>query len=942
MNSENDSSSEWERHGAAHVVVADVARELAEVALAPGEVLELLVRRCVELLGDVCLVRTVSDDGERLVPGPFGHRDPSALPLVGALLHGSEQRADAGLTGQVVQRGEPVALLEVPEGREVVVPAYRRYLQERGIRSMILAPLRVRDRVLGVVHVSRDRHSPSLTPADRDLFLELVERTALTYDNARLHREVVARGRLLDQLDAAVVALDNEGRVTSWNPAAERLFGYTAQEMLGRVSSAILSAPYPSEHLEAAADEARQAGWEGEWEMVRADGTHFPAWARATPVCDSSGEPEGIVGVFSDLTAERRAQQLLARRAAQHAVVAGLGERALEGGDPETLLARATEEAARVLLGSAAMLQPGPDPGHLVVRFGAGLPTDVAGRLVPRGARASLAGHALDAGRGILSRSVTDDERFALEPFLADTDPGGGIAVVIQGRDRAHGVLVAVAPHGQRFSEADVGFLQSLANVLADAIDRWRTEEEQRRLALHDPLTGLPNRTLVLDRIDHALTRVGRADGLLAILFLDLDHFKVINDGLGHGAGDELLTLLAPRLRGAVRPADTVGRFGGDEFVVVCEAVADEAMALLIARRVTQACAAPFRISGQDHHVSVSVGVVVTDGRGRAAEDLLRDADAAMYRAKERGRSRVELFDTGMRARAVERVQIERELRRGLERDELRVVYQPVVRLSDGRVTGVEALVRWQHPERGLLQPSQFIHVAEESGLVVPLGRRVLELACLQAGRWALDEDGQARTLHVNLSAQQVTGAGTALVPVVAEVLRLTRMPPEQLVLEITETALLDRGPAASEVLERLAATGVRISLDDFGTGYSSLGYLDRFPISGLKIDRSFIDGLGVHAEKRPIVDAILRMAQALGLEAVAEGVELEDQLQTLRELGCQTAQGHLFARPTDAESLAALLRRGTISLAPARRRAPAPAVPGRTAGPAPPVDPAR
>jgi len=359
-----------------------------------------------------------------------------------------------------------------------------------------------------------------------------------------------------------------------------------------------------------------------------------------------------------------------------------------------------------------------------------------------------------------------------------------------------------------------------------------------------------------------------------------------------------------------VRPADTVGRFGGDEFVVLCEDVTDEPMALRIAGRLARVFAEPFSLEGDDVHVaSASIGVVLRDGAQDDPEELLRDADAAMYRAKERGRARVELFDTGMLARAIGRLQTEGDLRRALERDELRVVYQPIVALGDGRIRGFEALVRWQHPERGLLAPAQFIPVAEESGMIVALGRVVLEEACRQSAHWSALHGPVP--IHVNLSARQV--ADPNLVDSIAHVLRTTGVDPANLVLELTESSLLERVHSPGETLSRLKALGISLILDDFGTGYSSLSYLQHFPLSGLKIDRSFVAALSGSNGSGAIVDAILRMATALDLEVVAEGLETPEHLDVLRRLGCRFGQGYLFSRPVAVEAASALLEAGRV-----------------------------
>jgi diguanylate cyclase (GGDEF)-like protein/PAS domain S-box-containing protein len=444
-----------------------------------------------------------------------------------------------------------------------------------------------------------------------------------------------------------------------------------------------------------------------------------------------------------------------------------------------------------------------------------------------------------------------------------------------------------------------------------DITDRKRAERALAHQALHDHLTGLPNRSLLLDRLSQAVARLGRADTRLGVLFFDLDHFKVINDSLGHDAGDRVLQAVAARVAGVLRPTDTLARLGGDEFVVVCEALEGPDDASAVADRIARALAPPIDEGEDELIVGASIGVVVTGDDHADPAGLIRDADAAMYRAKEQGRGRAELFDEGMRVRVVGRLRKERALRRALQRDELRVHYQPVVSLPDLGVTGVEALVRWEHPERGLLAPAEFVPLAEETGLILELGDWVLAEACRQAAAWTgvLGED---RTLEVavNLSTKQLSQADLA--KRVAALLERYGLPPAQvaLCLEITESLMLEDPMVTGGLLGDLARLGVRLAIDDFGTGYSSLAYLRRFPVHTLKVDRSFVSGLGLDADSRAVVAAIVELAHALGLEVVAEGVEEQVQLQALVDLGCDRAQGFLFAHPAPPEALAELLSR--------------------------------
>ena len=456
-----------------------------------------------------------------------------------------------------------------------------------------------------------------------------------------------------------------------------------------------------------------------------------------------------------------------------------------------------------------------------------------------------------------------------------------------------------------KLGSREVQVFTTFANHVSAAANNSRLFDQMRTQALHDPLTGLPNRSLLLDRLQQALARADRRPQKVAVLFLDLDRFKVINDSLGHQTGDRVLVAVADRLVASLRPGDTATRFGGDEFVVVCEEVVDERQALEIAERLAARLREPFMLGGEEVFLSVSVGVSLANGSEDDPTALLRDADAAMYRAKELGRARCDLFDAEMRARAVARLETENDLRRAIERGELRVHYQPNVSIDGGTVVGVEALVRWEHPRRGLVSPAEFIPLAEETGQIVPLGAWVLEEACRQLAIWtARGRMSPARdfAVSVNLSPHQL--ASRDLVDQVRRVLLRTEVDPSQLCLEITETALLHDVDGAIETLRRLRGLGVRIALDDFGTGYSALSYLHVMPVDVLKIDRSFVGRLGPDPRDRAIVEGMISLAHALDLTVVAEGVETAGQLDDLAAMGCDVAQGFYFFRPEPPERL--------------------------------------
>lgn len=446
-----------------------------------------------------------------------------------------------------------------------------------------------------------------------------------------------------------------------------------------------------------------------------------------------------------------------------------------------------------------------------------------------------------------------------------------------------------------------------------DITERKAFENQLAHQAFHDSLSGLPNRALFMDRLGRALARAQRHDYMVAVLFLDLDNFKVINDSLGHQAGDELLKNVTQRLISHARPEDTVARLGGDEFTLLLENLTDIAEATTVAGRITEALQSPIILQGYEMFVTASIGIAVSVGGYGDADALLRDADIAMYQAKNAGKAHHVVFDRSMNHHAMERLELEAELRQAIDNGELRVHYQPIMTLDTGKVSEVEALVRWEHPRRGLVPPSKFIPLAEETGLIAALGQWVLREACHQAAAWhAQYPDQEPLIISVNLSAKQLQHAD--LVGQVAEVLRESGLPPQCLKLEITESVMMANVDATIAKLYQLKELGLSLAVDDFGTGYSSMAYLSRFPIDTLKIDRSFVNRMGRQSEDDAIVRAIVNLAKTLNLRITSEGIETSEQLAELQALGCDHGQGYLFARPLTTAAVSAFLSASNLA----------------------------
>jgi diguanylate cyclase (GGDEF)-like protein/PAS domain S-box-containing protein len=801
-------------------------------------------------------------------------------------------------------------------------------------------------------------------------------------------------GAIVESSGDAIFGTTGDGTVTSWNPAAEQLFGYTSAEMVGHPIATIaprgraieqetmrerLKAGGAAEHLETA--------------RRRKDGSEVDVLITASASRDEAGKVTGLTVIARDITERLSAQRALEasrRRLAEAQRTALLGSFEF---DVKTGELAWSDEYFRILgiplslIASTELFMSMVHPDDVADVAGAwgnalkrakafdlelrivrpdGSVRWVRARCIPDvsadGSVAKLSGTMMDDTERVEAdrvRRVAEVrfeigfEQSAIGAVITDLD---GFPIRVNPAtclflERSEEALVGMSwtelthadevPLGQavlsrlssghdtytderRYLRPDGTVVWALTNVslvrddagepeyffvqLQDITGRKVVEQELAHQALHDTLTGLPNRALLEDRLVHGLAGSRRRGSQVGVMFLDIDQFKMVNDSMGHGAGDDLLRHIATKIAGAIRPGDTVARFGGDEFVVVCDDVSSIETEQ-VAERILQALSKPCQIADLEMHITASLGIAISDDHA-TPESLLRDSDAAMYRAKERGRGRAELFDDALRLTANRRLATASALHRALDRDEFVVQYQPVVDLVTGTMVSAEALVRWKHPEHGLVTPDNFISLAEETGLIVPIGARVLEQACSDLAEWkhiALSMGKPEKiTIAVNLSVRQLLAADIA--STVDDVLTRTGVHPADLCLELTESVFMEDVGYFGRTLDGLKALGVDLSIDDFGTGYSSLSYLKAFPVDGVKVDRVFVDGLGTDPHDTALVAAIVAMARALDLQVTAEGVETHEQLIGLKNLGVPRAQGFYLARPMAAHAIAKLI----------------------------------
>ncbi len=704
--------------------------------------------------------------------------------------------------------------------------------------------------------------------------LQLLERLRLEGDlrQALKGQETFLR-HVLDTNPQLVFVKDREGRFMLANQAVASMYGTTVEELVGRTDADFNSNP---EEVEAFLRDDREVMTGGRRKFITAEPvtdakTGEVRWFQTTkvPLASPTDGARHVLGVATDITDLKRAEEALRESEERYALAARGANDGLWDWDLR-----------------AGVIYFSPRWKSML------------------GCEEHEIGCGLEEWLGRLHMDDSPRVRAALNSHLAGMTSSFEAEYRIRHQDGSYAWMLS---RGIAVRDA-TGAATRMAGSQTDITMRKKAEEQLLHDALHDALTGLPNRALMMDRIACALGRARRRpECSMAALFLDLDRFKVINDSLGHMLGDQLLIEIGRRLQACVRPGDTVARLGGDEFTILLEPLTGEEGATSVTTRIQRELSRPFQLGGQEVYTTASIGIALGGGDYADPEELLRDADAAMYRAKALGGSQHQVFDSSMRAAAVALLNLEVDLRRALERRELRLHYQPIVSLQARTITGFEALVRWEHPQVGLIPPGEFIPLAEETGLIVPLGQWVLREACRRAAAWqACFPSDPPMTISVNLCSRQLMHPDVVLM--VEEALSESGLDPRSLRLEITESAIIENTDQARTTLSRLKEMGIQLHMDDFGTGYSSLSYLHRFPVDALKIDRYFIGRITSRGENLEIVRTIVQLARSLGIETVAEGLETEVQLARLRELGCELGQGFLISEPLDEDAATALV----------------------------------
>ncbi|OHB90122.1 MAG: hypothetical protein A3D13_06840, partial [Planctomycetes bacterium RIFCSPHIGHO2_02_FULL_40_12] len=697
-----------------------------------------------------------------------------------------------------------------------------------------------------------------------------------------------------------------------WSDEVYRIFGLKPQEF-GKSSESFFSYVHidDREFVEKSMDDLLSSGklYKIDYRIVLPDGSVRIVNEQVKAVSGSTGMAVQINGTVQDITERKLIEEGLRTRERQQAAISELGMHALEDPDINTLLNEAVSITALALgVEYCEILELLPDGKALLLKAGVGWKTGSVGCVTVGAGNDSQAGYTLHSDKPVIVGDIRTETRFSAPSLLLDHSVVSGMSVVIKSKDYSYGVLSIHSTMRRTFTRDDANFLQSVAIMISDAIERKKLSSRINHIASYDTLTDLPNRILFMDRVSMTLSRAKRQKEQIAVLYLNLDRFKVINDSMGNETGDRLLISASERLVNCVREGDTVSRMGGDEFAIMLGGITSASDVAKVSQKVIEAVSKPFVLDDREMHITASIGISMYPQDDEEMEGLIKKARAAMLQAKEHGRNNDRFYNTEMETSSYEMMMMENDLRKALDRGELLLHYQPQVDITTGRITGVEALVRWRHPDRGMVSPAEFIPMAEETGLIIPIGEWVLHTALAQNKAW--QEDGLAPIkMSVNFSSVQFRQKDP--VGLVANALRKTGLKPEYMGLEITESVIMKGADVVIKKFHELKGLGIHICMDDFGTGYSSLSYLKRFPIDILKIDQSFARNVTTDTNDASIVTATIAMAHGLGITTIAEGVETKEQLEFFRSHKCEVVQGYLFSKPLPAEDVTKLLREG-------------------------------
>jgi len=707
-------------------------------------------------------------------------------------------------------------------------------------------------------------------------------------------RSESALRRFRTALDASadmVLLIDvRRRRFIDFNATACRQLGYSREELLG-LGSGDIRVDQPGEALQRELESLVASAERSDSAIAtcrRKDGSTFPVEMRR--IVHDTAEGPIVVVAARDLTERKAADERYAAQLRYQKMLARFGQAALDKREPKDLIAEAIETVVQGLGADAVVyVEPGPQPGELFLRAGVGYDGELM---------ACAAGNAVEMA---LASSEPFIGTGSALPFSWARGQGSAAIVAVRGDNTVRGALCALSELEDAYWAEELAFLRTAASLLSAGLQRIESDRRLPLLAQFDPLTGLATRTLLADRFAQMIVRAKRRNTPLGVLFIDLDDFKLVNDRLGHSAGDAVIAQVALRLQAAVRSGDTVARVSGDEFAIVLADLARADDAALVAQKILDRLAEPVTLGGEQCYVTASIGIASYPGDGDYAEALLGAADAAMYRAKQSGRNAYQFYTSEITQRTRARAQLAFELRSALERNEFELAYQPKVDLVSGKACGAEALLRWNHPERGVVSPAEFIPVLEDTGLIVQVGEWVIRRACEDLKSW-IASGAQPIPIAVNLSARQFRQKD--LDDRIRALVAAAGVDPALIELEITESQLMQDPEHAIRIMRALRESGIRMAIDDFGTGYSSLAYLTRLPVKSLKIDRSFVADVFSDNADAAIVRTIIEMAHQLGFTVVAEGVETDRQAAFLRQFGCEQAQGFLFARPMPAAEL--------------------------------------